>query len=31
MCRGEIVRLVGMMQSEEALCKVYTFAKYVPQ
>lgn len=26
----EIVRMVGMMQSEEALCKVYTFVKYVP-
>lgn len=31
MYRMEIVRMVGMMQSEEALCKVYTFAKYVPQ
>lgn len=31
MYKGEIVRMVGMMQSEEALCKVYTFAKYVPQ
>ncbi len=29
--RGEIIRIVESMQSEEALCRVYTFAKYVPQ
>lgn len=29
--RSEIVRMVGLLQNEEALCKIYTFAKYVPQ
>lgn len=31
MYKVEIVRLVESMQDREALCKVYTFAKYVPQ
>ena len=31
MYRGEIVRMVGIMQNEKALRMVYTFAKYVPQ
>lgn len=31
MYRGEIVRMVGIMQNEKALQMVYTFAKYVPQ
>lgn len=31
MYKLEIVRLVQSMQDREALCKVYTFAKYVPQ
>lgn len=29
--RGEIIRIIESMHSEEALCRVYTFAKYVPQ
>lgn len=29
--RSEIVRMVGLLQNEEALCKIYAFAKYVPQ
>lgn len=29
--RGEIVRIIESMHDEKALCKVYTFAKYVPQ
>lgn len=29
--RGEIIRIIESMQDEKALCKVYTFAKYVPQ
>lgn len=31
MYRGEIVRMVGVMQNEKALRMVYTFAKYIPQ
>lgn len=31
MYRCEIVRIIESMQDREALCKVYTFAKYVPQ
>lgn len=31
MYRGEIVRMVGIMQNEKALQMVYTFAKYVSQ
>lgn len=29
--RGEIIRIIATMHDEKALCKVYTFAKYVPQ
>lgn len=29
--RREIVKIIASMQDEKALCKVYTFAKYVPQ
>ncbi len=29
--RGEIIRIIGTIHDEDALCKVYTFAKYVPQ
>lgn len=29
--RGEIMRMVELMNDREALCKVYTFAKYVPR
>lgn len=29
--RGEIIRIIESMHDEKALCKVYTFAKYVPQ
>ncbi len=28
--RGEIIRIIESIHDEKALCKVYTFAKYVP-
>ncbi len=31
MYKVEIVRLIESIQDKEALCKVYTFAKYVPK
>jgi phage regulatory protein, rha family len=31
MYRVEIIKMVNVMDSKEALCKIYTFAKYVPK
>lgn len=31
MYRGEIIRMVELLNDREALCKVYTFTKYIPE
>lgn len=31
MYRGEIIRMVESLNDREALCKVYTFTKYIPE